>query len=111
MRDVIQRVIATEAEAKEIVAAARVEAQRIVSGARHQAEAVLDGAREEARQEAEQLLTAALRQAGQEKQERMARVRCEIEQEIRLDPEPRRRLVTEVIRVVCGLPRRSEEPP
>jgi vacuolar-type H+-ATPase subunit H len=109
MRDAIQRVIASEAAAKEMVAAARKEAECVVSDARCQAQAALERARQETRAEAERILAAAVRQAGQDKQLRLDQARHEYEREVQLDPDVREALVAEVIRVVCGAARSGEE--
>ena len=101
MRDVIQRVIATEARARQLVAAARVEGERIVSNARKQAEAVVAGAREESRAEAQGMIEVAIREAEREKEQRLARVTADIEKEVQLDEATRQRAVKAAIRCVC----------
>jgi len=102
MRDVIQKVLATETEAKRLVAAAQADADRIVTAAQQRGQALRAAARQEARGEADQIMAKAAQIAGQEKQERLARAAAEIEAQIRLDETTKQRAVAGVIRCVCG---------
>lgn len=102
MREVIQKVIATEAEARCIVEAARTEAGRITSEAQKQAESLVALARQEARVETERIMAAALPEAECEKQGLLARATVEMESQIRFDQDTRDRAVKAVIRCVCG---------
>jgi vacuolar-type H+-ATPase subunit H len=109
MRDVIQKVIASEAEAKRFVATARAEAERIVSDAQKQAEELRARVNRETRAEAEQMLDEASRGAERKKQECLARARVEIERHVQLESSLRQRAVAEVVRCVCGQPRPIKE--
>lgn len=60
MRDVIQKVIAAEAEGRRIVEAAKTEAERISSDAQKKAQDIVARARQEARAEAERMVEAAV---------------------------------------------------
>jgi vacuolar-type H+-ATPase subunit H len=102
MREVIKNVIATEAEARGMVAAARAEADRIASDAQQRSQDVVAHARLEARVAAERLVEAAEREAEREKQERLARATLEIEAQVRLDQTSRHRAVAGAVRCVCG---------
>ena len=102
MRDVIQKVIATEAEARRIVEAARAEAVRISAGAQKQGEELVARTRQEARAEADRVVEAALKTAAQEKRERLARAVAEIDTQVQLDETARQRAVAAAIRCVCG---------
>jgi len=102
VRDVIQKLIATEAEAKSMVEAARTEAGRISSEARQQADALLVRARQEARTETGAILAAAAQQAEREKQEQMAHATLEMESELRFDESTRERAVKAALLCVCG---------
>lgn len=102
MRNVIQKVIATEAEASCMVEAARKEAGRLTSEAKKQAESLAALARQEARVETERIMAAALQEAEGEKQDLLARATFEMESQIRFDPGTRDRAVKAVIRCVCG---------
>ena len=101
MRDVIQKVIAAEGEAKLIVKAARKEGDCILTDARTQAQDLVDQARKEARLEAERMLEAAEQEANQEKQERLTRAAAEIQTQIRLEEPIMQRAVGIVVRCVC----------
>jgi vacuolar-type H+-ATPase subunit H len=111
MRDVIQKVIASEAEAKQIVAAARSEGERVVSSARKRAEELRARVNRETRAEVEQLLDEASRGAERKKQECLARARVEIERHVRLESSLRQQAVAEVVRCVCGPLHQIKESP
>lgn len=102
MRDVIQKVIATEAEAKRIIQAARVEAERIVSEAQKQGRDRVTQARQEARRESEQLLTAAGQAAEQEKAKRLAEATAEMTAGVCLDDATVQRAAEAAARCVRG---------
>lgn len=102
MREVIQRVIAAEAEAKRIVATAHAEAERMAAEARHRTDSLVAHARADANGEAEQIVNAAVREAELEKQEQLARIAAEIEAQIRLDDPVRECVIAGALRCVCG---------
>jgi vacuolar-type H+-ATPase subunit H len=104
MREVIHSVLAAEAEAKGIVAAARTEAERIASDSQKVSTGLVARMQQEARAEADYLVTAAVEQAGREKEERLARLAAEIEAEVQLEDSARQRVVAAAVRCVCGLP-------
>jgi vacuolar-type H+-ATPase subunit H len=102
MRDVIQKVVETETEAKRIVQAAMAEAELIRSAAQKQARNVVTQARQEARMETEKLLAAAIQEAEQEKKERLARAAAEIDTHVRLDSATVQRAAEAAARCVRG---------
>lgn len=102
MHDVIQKVIAAEAEAKHIVEAGRSERDRILSDAQQRAEGVVGQACREARADAGKMIESAVQEAEREKQECLARAAAEIEAQIRLDEATRQRAVEAIVRCVCG---------
>ena len=104
MREVIQKVIAAEAEAKHIREAAHTEAERILAEARQRALETTEAARKEARLAAEQRLEAGDREALAQKTDRLARATAEIETHVRLDDSERQRAAEAAVRCVCGLP-------
>jgi len=101
MRDVIQKIIATEGEARLTVEEARAEADRILSDAQKSRHDIVERARQEALGEADKILETAVEAAEQEKQNRLAEVAAEIESQIQLEPAGRKRAVEEVVRCVC----------
>jgi len=104
MRDVIQKVIATEAEAKQRVQAAKSEAERILSEARKRAQELVAAARQTARLDAEKMLATTLQTAAAEKQERLTHAAAEIETQVRVDEATARQAVEAITRCVCGSP-------
>ncbi len=101
MRDVIEKIIATESEAKLIVEAARAEADRILSEAQKKARDPIERARQETLIEAERIVETAVEAAEREKQVRLVDAAAEIENQIQLDPAGRKRIAEKVIRCVC----------
>ena len=100
MRDIIQRIIATESEARLTVEAARAEADRILSDAQKKGHDVVERARQEALIEAERIVETALEAAEREKQYRLADAAAEIESQIQLEPATRKWAVEGVVRCV-----------
>lgn len=101
MRDVIQKIVATESEAKLIVETARVEADRILSEAQKKGRDIVDQARQEAHAKSVKITESATALAEQEKQRRLAEATVEIENQINLDQAIKKSAVEEVIRQVC----------
>jgi len=104
MREVIQKVIATETEAKQVVQAARTEAGQLAASARAQAGQMLEQANREAKLETEKILSTAEAEAAREKAERLARAAAEINRHIRLDETTAQAAVAAAMCCVCGLP-------
>ena len=102
MREVIQKVIATETEAKQLVQAARIEADLLVSSARLQARDVVEQMHRDAKVETEKILAAAETDAAREKTERLTRAAVEIETDIRLDETTAQQAVETALRCLCG---------
>lgn len=101
MRDVIQKIISTESEAKLTVEVAKAEAERIISDAQKKGDDLAKQARQEALAEANKILDASVEEAEQKKQDQLAHAISEIEKQIRLDPTIREWAVEGVIRCVC----------
>jgi vacuolar-type H+-ATPase subunit H len=101
MRDVIEKIIATESEAKLIVDAARTEADQILSEARKKGLDVIEKTRQEVLVEADKILGTAIETAEREKQQRLADAVAEIEKQIQLAPDSRKSAVEGVVRCVC----------
>jgi vacuolar-type H+-ATPase subunit H len=103
MRDVIQKIIATENEAKAIVETARAEADRILSDARKKGQDIVERSRREARVEADRIVEAAVEKAERERENRLAHAAAGIESQIQLDQNSSQWAVEGVVRCVCGL--------
>ena len=101
MRDIIEKIIATESEAKLIVEAARTEADQILSEAQKKGRDIIEKTRQEVLIEAEKILEIAVETAEREKQQRLADAAVEIESQIQLEPASRESAVERVIRCVC----------
>jgi len=101
MRDVIQKIVAAENEARVIVEAAKAEADRILSDAKKKGQDIGERTRQEALVEAEKIVEAAVEAAEREKQRRLAEAAAQIESQIQLEPATRQWAVTEVVRCVC----------
>ncbi len=101
MRDVIQKIVGTESEAKLTVGAARTEADRILSDAQKKGQDIIERARQEAVAEAERIIEAEVKKAEHEKESRLADAVAKVESQIKLEPESKRLAIDEVIRCVC----------
>jgi len=102
MRDVIQKMLEAEAEAKRLLSEAEAEADRIRADARRRAQRLVETARQEARDEADRLHAEAAEQAGRDRDAGLSRAAQRIEQEVGIDPERRREAVETVVRAVAG---------
>jgi vacuolar-type H+-ATPase subunit H len=100
MRDVIEKIIATESEAKLIVDAARTEADRILSDGQKNGHEVVERARQEVLIEAERIVEAAIETAEREKQHRLADAAVEIEKQIQLEPTIKKWAIEGVVQCV-----------
>jgi len=103
MRDVIQKVIKAEGEAKRILQEAQAEAERILADAQKQAHDLLFRRRQEVRVEAERIMAAAIQEGEREKKERLGRAAAEIETQVRLEEATKQSAVETVVRFVCGM--------
>lgn len=103
MRDVIQKIIATETEARQRVQTARAEAERILSDARKRAQALVVDAGQTARLDAEKMLATALQAAETEKKERLAHIAAEVETQISIDNTTVQQAIAAVI-AACTTP-------
>jgi len=103
IRDVIQKVIEGEHEAKRMVEAARAEADRILSDARKEAQEVSLPSREETRVEAAKIMERAVQSAREEKEKRLAADAIEIETQVRLEESVMQAAVDATVRHVRGL--------
>jgi vacuolar-type H+-ATPase subunit H len=103
MRDIIEKIIVTENEAKTIVEKARSQAEDIVAEARRKGQDMVEHARRDAGTEAEKIIQTAVNAAEREKASSLALAHDRIEQGIRLDEESTRQAVEGVLQCVCGL--------
>lgn len=104
MREIIQKIIATENEAKLIVEGAKAEANRILSEAQKKAHDIVDQARQEALIEAGRIVKAAVEEAEYEKQRRLVQAGAEIESQIRFEPDIKEWAIEGVVRCLCKQP-------
>ena len=104
MRDIIQKIVAAENEARLIVEEAGVEAERILSDARKQGQALIEGARREGLTQAGRIVEAATEEAEKEKERRLSLAAGEIDREVRLETDKKESVIEGVVRCVCRLP-------
>jgi len=104
MRDVIQKIISTENEARLTVEEARAEAERIMSDAQKKGYDLVERARQEALIDAKKIVDASVEEAERKKQSQLAQAVAEIENQIRLDPATKQWAVEGVVRCVCKQP-------
>lgn len=102
MHEVIQQVLATEAQAKLLVQEATTGANSILSEAHRHAEETWERTRQEVKAETDAILQATLQTAAQTKREQLARVAAEIESRYRLAPSTREQAIAAVIKCIIG---------
>jgi len=102
MREVIQKMVEAEGEAKRILDAAKAEADRLMGDARRQAQGLIEQSRREAKAAAAKVVEAAVQTAEREKKDRLSREIAAVEAETRLDDATRRAAVEAVVRLVSG---------
>lgn len=101
MRDVIQKIIVTETEAKQLVETAKAERDRILSDAQKKTDGIMRQTLQDIRAETERIMAAALEEGEREKQEKLAGIISEIENQIRIDETLKELVVEKIIRSVC----------
>lgn len=101
MRDVLEKIIATEGEAKSIVDKARTEAESILSEGRANGHKILEQARHESFMEVNKIIEVAIKSAEEEKDRLLAEAILDIEKNIRLEDSSKRKFAEEVARCVC----------
>ena len=102
MRDVIQKVLETEREAKSLVETAKADAEDVLAKARQRAREMLAQAQQNTQAEARRMVEEAMEAAKREKQENLVRSTAAIKTEIHLDQALLQRTVQGVVRCVCG---------
>jgi vacuolar-type H+-ATPase subunit H len=102
MREVIQKMVEAEVEAKRILDAATAEAEHLLGEARRQAQGLLEQSRREAKAAAARVVEAAVQEAEREKTDRLAREIAAVEAKTSLDDATRRAAVEAVVRLVTG---------
>jgi vacuolar-type H+-ATPase subunit H len=108
-RELIQRIVEAESEGGGIVASAREEADRILDEARHQAESLVSSSLRRSRGTRREIISAAVDEGKREKQERLARVARDVACEVTMHEQVQRRVVDAVVRCVSGLPEAKGE--
>ena len=102
MRDVIQKMLEAEAQAKRLVAEAEAEADRIRADARRQAPQRAEAIRADARAESDRLGREAADAADRDRADALRRAAEAIDREVHLDDQARARAVERVVRAVTG---------
>lgn len=102
MRQVIQEVLAAEAEAKQLIEAAHDEAERLRAEAEKQAQEAIARRRAGARGEADQMVETAVGEAQREKRAQLEKMRAAIRQRDRLDPATSEAIVQGIVRFLTG---------
>lgn len=109
MRELIQKVMAEEANAKRLVAAANAEAESILREAGQRAELIVTAARREAATQARMKVEAAVEAAEKEKQELLARAVAETSGQLQMDSATLGRIVNAVVGCVARQPAGERE--
>lgn len=108
MRDVIEKVMASEKEAAEILSKAKDEAAKLVADGRVAAQNEAAAAKLAARAEADKVLAEAVRAASEKADADLASEKEAIERSIRLSADEREALSDAVVRCVTGADKAGE---
>lgn len=100
MQEIIQKVIATEAEAKQMVLAAKAEAERILTVATRRTQELKTTCRNEAQLAARDLLSRAAKEADIEKQARLAMLATELEKAVCLEAEVKEAVIQAALKCI-----------
>jgi vacuolar-type H+-ATPase subunit H len=102
MRDVIQGLLETESQAKQMVQSAREEAERLIADAQKRAQGLLAQTRAETRAQAETIVESAVNQAQAEKKQRLEKATEQVGTTVQLDPATKDQIVRAVVDSICG---------
>ncbi len=102
MRDVIQKIIVTETEAKQLVETAKAKRDQTLSDAQKKADGIMRQTLQDIRAETERIMAAAMEEGEREKQEKLTGIISEIESQIRIDETLKELVVEKIIRSVCS---------
>ncbi|MCX5684693.1 MAG: hypothetical protein NT049_13535 [Planctomycetota bacterium] len=102
MREVIQKMVEAEGDAKRLLDEAKTAADRLLGEARRQAQGLLEQSRGEAKAAAAKVVESAVQEDEREKKERLAREIAAVEAETRMDDAVRRAAVEAVVKAVSS---------
>lgn len=102
MRDVIQKIVAAENQAKRIIEEGRAEADCILSEARRQAQDISMKAYQDAGRDAQEIIAEAAREAQGGRQRNIEKALVSIEQEVVIEEDLKRKIIEKIVRRVTG---------
>ena len=102
MKEVLERMLAVEEQAKQIVADAELRARRTVEHAQAEARRIVDEARQRALADANALQAQRVDAARQERDQRLREGTQANEKQRQVDPDRRRQAVQHVLKAVLG---------
>ncbi|MEN6615735.1 MAG: V-type ATPase subunit subunit G family protein [Syntrophorhabdus sp.] len=102
MRDVIQKIVATENEAKRTIEEARAQADRIIFEARMQAQDITARALQDASGEASRIVEEATAAAENKQQEILNNAVARIDSQVHIDDTVRKQIIDDIVKLVCG---------
>ena len=102
MHEVIQRVLASEAQGKKILAEATAEAERLVANAHAKAQELLAQTRAAARRDAEDIVRGAVKSAERQREQHLTRVAEQLRNQVQLEPDFLEQVVQAAVSCVCG---------
>ncbi|HOV89524.1 MAG TPA: hypothetical protein PKW07_02305 [Syntrophorhabdaceae bacterium] len=104
MRDVIEKIVSTEGEAKAIIEKAQAERDKIIADARKKAQEIIEKARQDALAESKKIVDAGIEGAEMEKQMKLTQALKDIENRFNLKEGTKEQAIEFIIRQVCRLP-------
>ncbi|HOJ42852.1 MAG TPA: hypothetical protein PK800_01905 [Syntrophorhabdaceae bacterium] len=103
MKEVIEKIVSTENEAKSIIEGAKIEADRIISEAKRKAQDIIEKTKRDAIIEAQKIIDLAIEKAQQEKEKRLIEKAREIKSQFVLNEEARQKAIDWIVKTVCKM--------
>jgi len=103
VKEILERLLAAEAEAREILSAAEEKASKMIEEASRQAQANIEARRQQAREEAKRLIAAELKKAELARENEIRKFKENLSSSNYLDEKKREGLVEEVFNTLANL--------
>lgn len=103
MKEVIERIVSTENEAKSIIEKARSEAEQIISEAKKQAQDIMENTKKEAIIETQHIIDSSTKKAEEEKQKKLTQKAKEIKDQFVINEDTKQKAIEWVIKTVCKI--------
>ncbi|MCX7965200.1 MAG: hypothetical protein N2596_01045 [Syntrophorhabdaceae bacterium] len=101
MKEVIERIVSTESEARSIIEKAKTEGDQIIAEAKRKAQDMIEKAKRDAVIEAQNIINSAIEKAEKEKEKMLIQKSQEIKGQFFLSEEAKQKTVEWIIKKIC----------